>query len=276
MMRLLGLIAGVCLTYSAHAGAVQPLRLGILPLLSAKVLLTNYQPLRIYLERELQRPVELNTSPDFKRFQQDTLAGDFDLLVTAPHLARLAQMEAGFLPVATYIAPNRAVLIMAKNRPVAHISELRGHTLGIFDPLALTVLQAQHWLEDKGLKAGRDYRAVLYPSHTSVGYSVQRGDSLLGVTAPAGIRQFSPDIRAQVQVYAELPPVPALIWLAHPRLASQADRIEAALLRFAESPEGAQFYAGTEYKGMRPVNAEELRALDRSAREVGRLLKGLP
>jgi len=276
MMRLLGFIAWVCLTLSAHAAAVQPLRLGILPTLSTKALLTNYQPLRVYLERELQRPVELSTSPDFKRFQQDTLAGDFDLLVTAPHLARLSQLEAGFLPVATYLSANRPILIMAKNQPVKQINELRGRTLAIFDPLALTVLQAQHWLEDQGLKAERDYRAVVFPSHTSVGYSVQKGDSLLGVTAPAGLRQLSPDTREQIQVYAELPQVPALMWLVHPRLASQADRIKTALLRFAESPEGAQFYAGNAYKGMRPVTAEELRALDRSAREVGRLLREQP
>ncbi|OZA27454.1 MAG: hypothetical protein B7X93_09065 [Hydrogenophilales bacterium 17-61-9] len=260
----------------AHAEPGTPIRIGLLPTLSAKVLMTSYQPLRVYLERELQRPVEMFTSTDFKRFQHDTLAGDFDLMVTAPHLARLSQMEAGFLPVATYLAVNRAVLITANNKPIKLIDELRGRNLAIFDPLGLIVLQAQQWLEDRGLESERDYRAVVFPSHNSVGFSVQQGESLMGVTSPAGLRQLPPETREQIRVFAELPQVPGLIWIAHPRMKQAANRIQTALLRFAETPEGAQFYAGNAYKGMRPVTPEELRSLDRSAREIKRLIQGLP
>lgn len=266
----------VCHVGVAFAAPNTPIRVGVLPTLSAKVLLTSYQPLRVYLERELQRPVEMVTSTDFKRFQHATLAGDFDLLVTAPHLARLSQMEAGFLPVATYLAANRAILITAKNKPIKQLEELRGRNLAIFDPLGLIVLLAQQWLEDRGFEQGRDYRAMIFPSHNSVGFSVQHGESLMGVVSPAGLLQTPPETREQIQIYAELPQVPALIWIVHPRLKREADRLQAALLRFAETPEGAQFYSGNAYKGMRPVTQEELRSLDRSAREVKRLIQGLP
>ena len=253
-----------------------PIRIGLVPTLSPKVLLTSYQPLRVYLERELQRPVEMVTSIDFKNFQHDTLAGDFDLLVTAPHLARLTQMEAGFLPVATYLAANRAILITAKNKPIKHLDELRGRNLAIFDPLGLIVLQAQQWLEDRGFEQGRDYRTTLFPSHGSVGFSVQQGESLMGVISPAGLRQVPSETREQIQVFAELSQVPSLIWMVPPRMKNEASRFQAALLRFGDTPEGAQFYGGNAYKGMRPVTPEELRSLDRSAREVKRLIQGLP
>lgn len=276
MNRLFALLIMLCLGWSAHATPATPLRVGVLPTLSAKVLLTNYQPLRVYLERELNRPVELISSPNFKRFHQDTLAGDFDLLVTAPHLARLAQMEAGFQPVATYLAVNRPILITSKSRPVQKIDELRGRSLAIFDPLGLIVIQAQQWIEDRGLEQGRDYRAVLFPSHNSVGFSVQQGESLIGITSPAGFKQLSPEILGQVQVFAELPQVPALIWIVHPRMKPEAERFQTALLRFVETPEGTQFYNGNAYKGMRAVTVEELRSLDRSAREVKRLIQEQP
>jgi len=266
----------VCHVGFAFAAPDTPIRIGVLPTLSAKVLLTSYQPLRVYLERELQRPVEMVTSPDFRRFQHDTLAGDFDLLVTAPHLARLSQMEAGYLPVATYLAANRAILITAKNKPIKQLNELRGRNLAIFDPLGLIVLLSQQWLEDRGFELGRDYRTALFPSHNSVGFSVQQGESLMGVISPAGLLQLPPETREQIQIFAELPQAPALIWIVHPRLKQQADRFQAALLRFAETPEGAQFYSGNAYKGMRPVTPEELRSLDRPAREVKRLIQGLP
>ncbi|NDP48555.1 MAG: phosphate/phosphite/phosphonate ABC transporter substrate-binding protein [Sulfuriferula multivorans] len=276
MRSVVALFFLVCHVGFALAAPGTTIRVGVLPTLSAKVLLTNYQPLRVYLERELQRPVEMVTSTDFKRFQHDTLAGDFDLLVTAPHLARLSQMEAGFLPVATYLAANRPVLITAKNKPIKQLEELLGRNIAIFDSLGLIVVQAQQWLEDRGFEQGRDYRTMLFPSHNSVGFSVQQGESLMGIISPAGLRQLPPEILENIQVFAELPQVPALIWIVHPRLKQEADRIQAALLRFAETPEGAQFYSGNAYKGMRPVTPEELRSLDRSAREVKRLIQGLP
>ncbi|HEY9097973.1 MAG TPA: PhnD/SsuA/transferrin family substrate-binding protein [Thiobacillus sp.] len=230
----------------------------------------------ILLERELQRPIEMVTAPDFKRFQQDTLAGDFDLLVTAAHLARLNQVDSGFLPVATYQSANRAILIMSKNKPVKKLDELRGHELAIFDPLALIVLQAQEWLEDRGLVSGRDYQSRIFPSHSSVGFSVQQGENLMGVIAPAGLRQLQAETLEQIQVFAELPQVPGLVWIVHPRMKQEAERFQTALFRFVDTPEGAQFYGGNAYKGMRPVTPEELRSLDRSAREVKRLLQGRP
>ena len=48
----LGLAWGV-----AAAQALPPVQVSILPTLTAKALLTQYQPLRVYLERELQRLV---------------------------------------------------------------------------------------------------------------------------------------------------------------------------------------------------------------------------
>lgn len=269
-------LLSLCTGWTAHAQTVQALRVGVLPTLSTKTLLTNYEPLRQYLERDLQRPVILLTSTSFVRFHQDTLAGDFDLAVTAPHLARLAQLDAGFVPLATYLSANRAVLITARHSPVKGFDDLRGRSLAIFDPLALIVLQAQDWLDDRGLQSGRDYLSVVYPSQNSVGFSVIQNESLIGVTSPAGLRQYPAELLDKIQVLAELPKVPALIWVVHPQKSKEADRFKSALLRFADTPEGTQFYGNNAYKGMRPVTADELRLLDRPAREVKRLMQAQP
>lgn len=260
----------------AWAAASDTLRIGLLPTLSPRTLITNYQPLRAYLERELQRPVVLLTAPDFKTFHRDTAAGGFDLAVTAAHLARLAQTEQGMQPLATYRATNRAILVTAKSRPVKSPQDLRGRNLAIFDPMALVVLQTLNWLGEQGLRAGRDYRVLDTPSHNSVAHSVLSGESIMGVTAPAGMRSWTPDMREGLQVYTELQPAPALIWIAHPRLAGQMERIKSALLRFADSPEGQAFLAQTNYQGLREVDADELRSLDPYAREIARQLRNTP
>lgn len=260
----------------AWAAASEPLRIGLLPTMSTRALITNYQPLRAYLERQLQRPVVLLTAPDFKTFHHDTVAGVYDLAVTAAHLARLAQTEHGMQPLATYRVTNRAILVTAKSRPVSSHQDLRGHNLAIFDPLALVVLQALNWLGERGLKAGRDYRVLDTPSHNSVAHSVLNGESIMGVTAPTGMRQLTPELRERLQVFAELPPISALIWIAHPRISGQTERIKSALLRFADSPEGNLFFSATGFIGLREVNAVDLEAIDPYAKDVARLLRDTP
>lgn len=274
LARYLSLIAVVALP--VWAAASELLKVGLLPTLSTRTLISNDQPLRAYLERELKRPVVLLTAADFQTFRRDTVAGAFDLALTAAHLARLAQTRHGMQPLATYRATNRAILVTTKSRPVGTPEAMRGQKVAILDPLALSVLRALEWLKGHGLVAGRDYQVLLTPNHNSVAHSVINGESILGVTAPAGFRQLPADMRQQLQVYAELPPVSALMWLAHPRMAGQADYVKSALLRFAESPEGRQFFATTGYIGLREVNAAELEGLDPYAKEVARLLQDTP
>lgn len=261
---------------SAQAQGAEALRVGLLPTWSTRTLLTNYQPLRDYLERQLGRPVVMHTAADFRAFHRETESGAYDLVLTASHLARLAQTEQQMQPLATYRAVNRAVVIMARARPVRSVAELRGQRLAVFDPLALLVLQGLHWLEGQGLKPERDFRMVDARSHNSVAHAVASGEALLGITAPAGMRGWPEVVREKLEVFTELPPMPALVWVAHPRLGREAERIKTLLLGFPDSPEGREFLARTGYEGLREIGAAELRALDPAAREVARLLRAAP
>jgi phosphonate transport system substrate-binding protein len=85
---LFGLLAGL-LPFSVQAAAV--FTLGIIPAHSPRVLTERYEPLRAYLESRLKQPVRIESAADFARFQARTVRGEFDLTVTAPHFARLAQ-----------------------------------------------------------------------------------------------------------------------------------------------------------------------------------------
>lgn len=266
----------LCIAPSWAAGS-PPLTIGLLPTLSPRVLLANYQPVRVYLERELKRPIEMRTAVDFSSFHRATMAGDYDLILTAPHLARLAQIEGRFKPLTTYTATNRAVLIMAKDRPVRALSEVRGKSVAVFDEHALVVLQGLRWLAERGLKANLDFRVLEPHSHNSVAHSVLSGESVLGITAPAGVRQWTDEYREKLAVYAELPEQIAIIWMVPPGMEAKLTRqIQSALLHLADSPEGKQFFEKTGYKGMREVDEKEMRKLDSYAKEISVLLREQP
>lgn len=246
------------------AAEPQPLVVGILPTLSPRVLLGNYQPFRIYLEQTLKRPVEMVTAKNFTVFHKNTMGGNYDVVVTAAHLARFSQMQAGFLPLATYQSTNRALLMTSKAAPLKSVAQLKGQTVATLDRYALIVSQTVLWLDDKQMQLNRDYQLLETSSHNSAAYSVLSGESALAIISPAGWKQMPADIQEGLQVFASLPPVPALMWLAHPRMGMEAQALRSALLTFSPlMVEGKQFFDKTGYQHMREITEEEMKSLDR-------------
>lgn len=252
----------VCLSFPASAQHA-PLVIGILPTLSPRVLINNYQPFRLYLEQTLKRPVELVTATDLPAFHKSTLEGAYDMVVTAAHLGRYAQIEGGYLPLAGYKLENRAILIVSKTNPLKSIGDLRGHKVATLSRVALVAQQSRDWLDKQGLREGADYQLIETTSQISSAYSVQSGESKLAVLAPTGWKQLPDNIREGIKVYATLPAIPSLIWMANPRMTSDAPRLKSALLGFSpEMPAGKEFFQVTGYQAMREMGASEMKSLD--------------
>lgn len=263
LFRQTWLLACLMVLWSGFAAAqATPLIVGVLPTLSPRTLLNNYQPLRIYLEQTLKRPIEMVTATDFAAFHRSTIAGDYDIVVTAAHLGRLAQTKAGYIPLATYQSANRAMLMTSNTAPQKSIRNLRGQRIATLDRLALITGQAMIWLEKHGLQEG-DFRLMETPSHNSAVYSVLSGESALAIISSAGWKQVPAHLRAGLRVFANLPAVPGLMWLANPRLAQTVPRLKSGLLAFStDLPEGKQFFQVTGYQGMREIMPEEMKSLD--------------
>ena len=254
-------------------GETKPLRIGLLPTLSPRVLLNNYAPLRQYLEEQLQQPVQMWTATDFRAFHEQTMAGEYDFVVTAAHFARLAQREAGWLPLATYKTANRAILIMSDKHPISSVEEMRGKVITSIDPLALVVTQSVQWLAEKGLRQGRDYRFADAPSFNTAAYAVQQQEAVLAIISPSAYKQLPEPLKGEMHVFQTLPEVPALIWMAPPKGRVEPARLKSVLLNFTpDTPQGRQFFETTGYAGMRAVSDEQMQSLDGFADRVKNLL----
>jgi phosphonate transport system substrate-binding protein len=264
----------ILLTLPGWASAdTKPLRIGILPTLSPRVLLKNYSPLREYLEEHLQQPVQMWTATDFRAFHEQTMAGEYDLVVTAAHFARLAQREAGWRPLATYKTANRAILLMSAKHPISSIEEIRGKTIASVDPLALVVTQSVQWLAEKGLRQDRDYRLIDSPSFNTAAYAVQEQEAVLAIISPSSFKQLPKPLKSEMRVFQSLPEIPALIWMAPPQGRVDYARLKAVLLGFsADSTQGRQFFEATAYTGMRPVSDDQMQSLDAFADSTKNLL----
>ncbi|EHR72528.1 hypothetical protein BurJ1DRAFT_3724 [Burkholderiales bacterium JOSHI_001] len=258
------MLAGGALPSLAWSQNAATLEIGVLPNISARLLLAQYQPLREYLAREMNRAVQVSTAPNWTAFHQRTLALDYDLVVTAANLARLAQLERGYVPLLSY-APNiKGMVVCASAKPIKTVAELRGQTLALSNPQSLVTMRGMQWLAENGLQRDKDFKTVNAPTDDNVGNVVVRGDALAAMLSGGEYRAIPDAIKAQLQVLTTFAEVASFVVMASPKLsAAEARAIKAHLQGFAAgSEEGKAFFASSGFAGMREPAAGLMESMD--------------
>lgn len=262
----------------APAQTAAPLEIGVLPNISARTLLTQYQPMREYLARELKRPVQVSTAPNWTTFHRRTLALDYDMVVTGSHLARIAQLDAGLQPLLLYAPDIKGLFAHLSQRPVKQVNELRGQTLVLSNPQSLVSLRGMQWLAENGLQRDRDFKLINVPTDDNVGNVLVRGDAQFAMLSGGEYRAIPEALRTQVQVMTSFAEVPGFVVMASPRLkAAEAAALKEQLLGFANrSDEGKAFFAATGFTGMRELPAGLMASMDPYNAATRTVLAALP
>ncbi len=248
----------------AHAQTAAALEIGVLPNISARVLLAQYQPMREFLARETRRAVHVSTAPSWAAFHQRTLAADYDLIVTAAHLGRLAQIERGYQPLLVYAPSIKGLLVCAKSRPIRQPGELAGQTLVLSNPQSLVTMRGLQWLGEQGLQRQRDFKTMATPTDDSVGAVVVRSDAIAALCSGGEFRAIPEAIRHQLQIVSTFAEVPGFVVMANPALGAAAARaLKEQLMQFASaSDEGRSFLEATGFSGMRELPVGMMEAMD--------------
>jgi phosphonate transport system substrate-binding protein len=270
----LSLLAAALPARMARAQSMAPLEIGVLPNISARALLAQYQPMREYLGRELKRAVQVSTAPHWASFQQRTLAYEYDVVVTASHVARLAQLDGGWQPLLIYAPGIKGMIAFAQQRPIKAIADLRGQTLVLSNPQSLVALRGLQWLSENGLQRDRDFKAINTPTDDSVGNVVVRGDAVAAMLSGGEYRAIPEATRAQVSVLATFAEVPGFVVMASPRLAAADARAVKELLSqfIPRSDEGKAFAAATGFTGIGELPTGLMESMDAYAGATRKLL----
>lgn len=249
---------------SMNALAQQPVAtIGVLPNVSARVILANYQPVRAYFERELKGGVEIVTAPDFRRFHEQTLKGDYTLVVTAANLGRVAQLDGKWEPLAAYEPAIPALLISAAENKDKAVAQLRGKSLALANPQSLVALRGIQWLQEQGLQLGRDYKTTQAPNEDSLGAMIRSGEAPFAIMSGGEFRQIGEPVRNTLQIAQQFAQVPGFWVMVNPRLpTAERQRLKGLLLKFPSTVDGAAFFKLSGFKGIRDLPPEEQVALE--------------
>jgi len=267
------LAATLALPLQAQSPA-RPLRFGVVPYLPARRLATLFEPVRVFFELQLQAPVHFHLAPDYTAHLEMLRGHEYDLAADGLIIARIAQRQFGYLPLARTQVPLQPVLVRRRNgTQTLALNELRGQTIAVTDSLATLTVIAMRYLRDNGLRPGLDVRVRVAGSHANAMQLVLLGQAQAAVVSLTALRQVDPDTAAQLQVMRQLPAaLSAVVYLLAPRLAHLAPTLVPALLHFAnQQAAGRAFVETLGHQGLLPVGPE-LAEVDPLVVEFYRLL----
>ncbi|MBL8701516.1 MAG: PhnD/SsuA/transferrin family substrate-binding protein [Alphaproteobacteria bacterium] len=257
----------------AAAGAQAPLQLGVLPHVSPRVLLVNYQPLRSHLEKAVERPVEIATAANFRDYHARAVAGNFEVAITAANLGRVSLIDGTLVGSAIFEPSIPGLLVMLKDRPVVDVEELRGRLLALSNPASLVALKGLAWLRERRLSAGTDFRTVHAANEDSLGQLLRSGEAPLAMMSAGEFKAVPEGLRDQLAILTEFAQVPGFMVMQKPGGDPDlAARIRHALMGFMATEDGRQFTRLTGTRTIRAIRPDDLRLLDDVVDETRRLL----
>jgi len=243
-------------------GAEKPLRLGTLPVISIRTAYEIYRPLMDHLEKSLALPpILLEVPPNFKGMYQRIQDNGFDLLISPPHIARLAQKKLGWHPLVLFQPEHQSVLLVPETDGPNSIEALRGGTIAVLDNSALVAIVMMDALAKKGLQADRDFKVIETRSYESSQIAVKQGVAQAMVFRSQGF--IAADARDRFKVIFEAGVLPSYVIIAAPEMSKARQlQLRNQLLAFGKKKEARPFMEKLGYDSLTGASEEAMRRLD--------------
>ena len=261
---ILAFVLYAVLPNNLRAEVPAPIEIGVLPNISARILLAQYEPMRKYLETTLARKVQISTAPSWRAFHERTVEHHYDLIITAAHLGRLAQVDGEYQLLLSYQPYIKGMILFALDRPIDDISALKGQTLVLSNAQSLITFRGMQWLGERGLYRGLNFKTINTPTDDSVGTVVVRGDAIAAMLSGGEYRAIPDAIKAKTRILTTFAEVPGFVIMASPKYnAEEAQRFKNILLKFAASrDEGQAFFAATGFTSIVEPAAGLMESMD--------------
>lgn len=267
MARFTGLIfclLAQMLAPSAATGSERSgLTLGVFPYVSPVQLAAFHAPLKDYLAKSLQRPVTLVTAPDFDSFVERTRLGQYDIIFTAPHLGRLAEIRDGYKPLVQTSHTVQGFFLARKDSDIHTIKDLRGKTVMIAQKVSIVYQMAEHTLRENGLVPGESVTIVDTRTHNNAMQAPLRGEADASVTGKLLWYVLDDAQKDQLRVIGTTQEAPGFLVMAHRRLtARETKEIRKLLLDFNLKPDSKSYFTTNGFDKFQPVDDRAMKGLD--------------
>lgn len=183
-LLLAGLVAASLVCGQAYAQSKDPstLRVALLPDENAATLIQNAQPLKAYLERTLNKKIELIVTTDYSSMIEAMRFGRIEVAYFGPFSYVLAKSRAPAIePFAVGVergSPTyNSVLIASASGDVKALADIKGKPFAFGDQASTSshLAPRAYLLKSAQLDGDKDYKPVFLGTHDAVARAVQAG-----------------------------------------------------------------------------------------------------
>lgn len=266
----LGTIAAFLLFPSLLHAASQngKLTLGVFPYLSPNQMVEQLSPLVKRMEEALGSKITMVSAPDFMSYVERTAKGEYDLVLTAPHMGRLAQKRDGWQLVVMSAQQTATVILVREDSGIERLEDLRGKRMAVGNWRSVTYLLAEEALARKGLALGKDVQVVETATFSNVVQTVFLGEVDAGATPTLlwdkWIHVNDEQHKQLREIFRAQKPAPPSFLVMVPPQTDQAVilRLRESLLGFNDTPEGREFMQKSQYESFLPPDQAAMERLD--------------
>lgn len=244
-------------------GADTPLTLGVFPYVTRGQLMEFHTPLKLYLEQQLRRPVDMITAPDFRQFMARTQKGEYDIILTAPHLARLAEKRDGYIRIAKTGHLLIGVFLARKDSGIQKLADLKGKTVMMTQPISIVYQMGLEALRQNGLTPGKDVTVVETRTHNNALYAPMLQESDASLTGAVLWLRAEPNVRMQLHEIGKTDGAPGFMLMAHKRLPlALIQQIRSAIFEFDQTAQGTPYFSATKFKDFQTIDDKTMKQMD--------------
>lgn len=257
---LVGALQSCLLLWTCACGAEQglPLTFGIFPYVNPGAIVKHHGSLKTFLERALKRPVRLVTASNFTEFVRRTRAHKYDLVLTAPHLGRLAEVRDDYRRVAMTSHLIQGVFVTPSDSGIDSLAGLRDKTITMAAPESIIFQMARKALYDRGLVDGKTMRLQVTSTHNNALYACVRRESDACLTGQKIWKALDDTAKRALRIVAWTDQAPGFTLMANPHLNEATIRnARKAVFEFSQSRVGAD-YLFDEFEPITDVVMQEL------------------
>jgi len=236
--------------------------IGVVPNMSARMISTQYQPIAEYFEKGLGRKVAVTTGTNFPNFYQRALVNEFQIMVTAPNLARVSQADGNWEAVAVF-EPGIPGLLVGMAGRQTNLEFLRGKKLAVANPQSLVALAGINWLSSQGFVNNRDYEILRIANDDSLGISLKTGDAAFALMSQGEFNAKDAELKKILTPITTFVKLPGFFIMVNANVAAnEKQKMKSLILDFPQSEQAKQFFSSTGFTGLHPPTNDQLKFLD--------------
>ena len=243
--------------------APQQLTMGIFPYASTSQLVSHHKNVKKHINKTDEFNLSLVTATDVPTYFKNLKNFEYDLIYSAPHIARFVEKKYGYLRVAMTSHQIRGVLLTSKNSSIHTVSDLKDKKISMGPTKTILHQIMLKQLKKNNIVPGTNIELKVANTHSNAIFNLVNSESDAAVTGIKLWKKLPQRHKQGIREVGLTDPTTGFIILAKPGTnPTTIKKLRESFLSFNQSLAGKTYI----FKGFKPITDEAMESLDFHAR----------